>query len=64
MADVKRKTFTSTAVKKRYNDKTYQSYTIRFRFDSDEKYINYFSALLSQGFSPSEIVKKLIDELN
>lgn len=36
-----RKTYTSSAVKQRYNNKTYKRIVIQFRYDSDQDMIDF-----------------------
>ena len=57
----KRKTYTSSAVKKRYNDKTYRSYHLTLRMDSEGELIEKLDALISAGMSQSEAIKTLLD---
>lgn len=58
----KRKTFTSTEVKNRYNKKTYERYSITLRKDNitDKEIIDKIEKLKSEGLSASEAIKKLI----
>ena len=56
----KRKTFTSSEVKKRYNDKTYRSYHSTLRKDTDAELIRKLDELISSGMSQSEAVKTLL----
>lgn len=55
----KRKTFTSSAVKKRYNDKTYKHYSINFRYDSDAELIAFIEAGRETGAAPSDTLRAL-----
>ncbi len=56
----KRKTFTSSAVKKRYNDKTYKSYKLSLRKVEDAELIELIEAEKAKGFQTSEAIKNLI----
>ena len=56
----KRKTVTSTEVKKRYNDKTYKRYSLTLRLDTDAELIEKIELLISSGKSQSEAVKELL----
>lgn len=56
----KRKTYTSSAVKKKYNDKTYQRYSINLRKLEDEDCINYLLEEQKKGYSVVETFKRLI----
>lgn len=60
--ETKRKTFTSTEVKNRYNKKTYERYSITLRKDNitDKEIIDKIEKLKSEGLSASEAIKKLI----
>lgn len=55
----KRKTHTSSEVKKRYNDKTYQYYKINLRKDDDAELIQYIEEQKKNGVSPSETFRQL-----
>ena len=55
----KRKTHTSSEVKKRYNDKTYQYYKINLRKDDDAELIQYIEEQKKNGVSPSETLRQL-----
>lgn len=57
----KRKTFTSTAVKKRYNDKTYRNYSIRLRYDRDSELIEYLNKMQENEISPTEVLRNLFE---
>ena len=59
MPTAKRKTHTSNEVKKRYNDKTYQSYKINLRKDDDAELIQYIEEQKKNGVSPSETLRQL-----
>lgn len=56
----KRKTFTSSAVKKRYNDKTYKKYITSFRIVEDADIIALVEAEKSKGLQTTEIFRNLI----
>ena len=53
--------FTSNAVKRRYNDKTYRRYTLQLRKVEDADLIAKIEALKAAGFSASGAIKKLIE---
>lgn len=57
---VKRKTYTSSAVKKRYNDKTYIRYGLALRKDEDVDVIEMIEAEKAKGYQTSEAIKNLI----
>ena len=59
----KRKTHTSNEVKKRYNDKTYRQYGLKFRNDEDAELIAYLERRKSEGVLPSEVVRELYENL-
>ncbi|MCM1508998.1 MAG: hypothetical protein NC177_17960 [Ruminococcus flavefaciens] len=56
----KRKTYTSSEVKTRYNKKTYQQYSIKFRIVEDAEIIKLVEDEKSKGFATSEAFKRLI----
>lgn len=56
----KRKTHTSSAVKARYNAKTYQQYAVKLRKVEDADVIERIEAERTAGLSTSEAIKKLI----
>ena len=56
----KRKTYTSSAVKKRYNEKTYTRYMINLRKVEDADIISLIEAEKAKGASTSEAIKTLI----
>lgn len=58
----KRKTFTSTEVKTRYNKKTYAQYNIKLRKVEDAETITKIESLKAQGYGTTEAIKKLIDQ--
>ena len=58
----KRKTFTSTEVKTRYNKKTYAQYNIKLRKVEDAETIAKIESLKAQGYGTTEAIKKLIDQ--
>lgn len=53
--------FTSNAVKRRYNDKTYCRYTLQLRKVEDADLIARIETLKAAGFSASGAIKKLIE---
>lgn len=55
----KRKTFTSSAVKARYNAKTYKQYAFSLRLDSDSELIAEIEKAKEQGISPTDFVRNL-----
>lgn len=57
-----RKTVTSSAVKKRYNDKTYKQYAVKFRYDTDKDLIERIEALKNEGLGTTAAFKKLMKE--
>lgn len=58
----KRKTFTSSEVKNRWNAKTYKRIAIQLRKDTDEYYITAVEELKNQ-YKPTEIFKIGIDTI-
>ena len=62
MEDIKpkRKTHTSTAVKQRYNNKTYNQYSIKLRKVEDADLIALIEAEKAKGLSATETIKRLI----
>lgn len=56
----KRKTYTSTEVKTRYNKKTYVQYSIKLRRVEDADIINLIEKEKNNGFGTSEAIKNLI----
>mgnify|MGYP004655433893 CR=1 FL=1 len=60
----KKKTHTSTAVKARYNKKTYQQYTVSFRKKEDADCIEYIETQRSKGYTTAEIFKYAIRNIN
>jgi len=56
----KRKTITSSEVKKRYNDKTYRQYLVSFRVDQDAELIDLIENLKKDGCSTSDAFRKII----
>ena len=60
MAETKRKTHTSNAVKKRYNDKTYAQYAIKLRKVEDADVIDMIEEEKKKGYATTEAVKRLI----
>lgn len=60
MPETKRKTTTSTAVKRRYNDKTYKRFFADIRI---EDYDEIDAFVQSKGWSKAEFVKKAYELL-
>lgn len=60
MEKPKRKTTTSTAVKARYNAKTYKRYAVSFRLCEEAEIIELIEQKKAQGLSASEAIKQLI----
>lgn len=56
----KRKTHTSNEVKKKYNDKTYALYSVKFRKIEDADIIKLIGDEKAKGFSTSQAFKNLI----
>lgn len=56
----KRKTHTSSEVKKRYNDKTYKAYTLNLRKCEDADLIARIEAEKEKGFGTTEAIKRLL----
>ena len=56
----KRKTYTTSEVKKRYNDKTYQRYQLALRKVEDADLINRIEKEKASGLSTTEAIKNLI----
>ena len=56
----KRKTHTSSAVKARYNKKTYQQYMLTLRKVDDADIIEKIEAEKAKGFGTTEAIKNLI----
>lgn len=56
----KRKTHTSTAVKARYNAKTYKQYSVAFRYDDDKDLLNRIDAFLVNGYSAAQAIKAIM----
>ena len=56
----KRKTFTSTAVKARYNKKTYKSYNVSFRMVDDADLIELIEKEKATGVSTTEAFRNLL----
>ena len=59
MSEEKRKTHTSTEVKRRYNQKTYSQIIISVKKDTATKFRNKCE---EKGISYSEVLKKAIEE--
>lgn len=53
----------ASETKKRYNDKTYERYTILFRKTDDAEYIDYMDCMKTRGMTTTEIIKKMIDKI-
>lgn len=60
MPDTKRRTTTSTAVKRRYNDKTYTQFRAALR---KEDYAEIDAFCQSKGWSKAEFVKRAYNML-
>lgn len=58
----KRKTHTSSEVKKRYNDKTYKAYTLTLRKVEDAELIKKIEAEKAKGYQTSQAIKNLINK--
>lgn len=56
----KRKTYTSSAVKKKYNEKTYHQYLVSLRVDQDADLIAAIEELKSKGVATTDAFRKLI----
>lgn len=56
----KRKTHTSSAVKARYNKKTYKSYNINLRIKEDAELIDIIERGKQSGLSPTETIRKIL----
>ncbi len=56
----KRKTHTSSAVKSRWNAKTYQQYGIKLRKVEDAALIAMIEAEKAKGYGTTEAIKNLI----
>ncbi len=56
----KRKTHTSTAVKARYNAKTYKQYSVAFRYDDDKDLLDRIDAFLVNGYSAAQAIKAIM----
>ena len=59
----KRKTHTSSAVKARYNKKTYKQYGLTLRKVEDAAIIEKIEAEKAKGFTTSEAIKRLINNV-
>lgn len=59
----KRKTTTSTEVKRRYNEKTYKRYQIYMRIEEDADAIAYIEEEKQRGANTSEIFRAGIEKL-
>lgn len=60
MSEAKRKTATSTAVKRRYNDKTYKRFFADIRI---EDYAEIDAFVRSKGWSKAEFIREAYDHL-
>ncbi len=60
MSDTKRRTTTSTAVKRRYNDKTYTQFRAPMR---NEEYAEIDAFIQSKGWSKAEFIREAYDHL-
>lgn len=60
MSDIKRRTTTSTAVKRRYNDKTYTQFACRLR---KEEYAEVDNYIKSRGWSKAEFIKRAYEKM-
>ena len=56
----KRKTFTSTEVKARYNKKTYKRYSVNLRIEEDADLIELIEKEQSAGVSTTDAFRKLL----
>ncbi len=56
----KRKTHTSSEVKRRYNKKTYKNYNVNFRYKEDEDIIKLIENEKEKGLSTTEIFRKYV----
>lgn len=56
----KRKTYTSTEVKARYNKKTYKNYNVNFRVNEDADIIQKIEKEKESGASTTEAFRKLL----
>ena len=55
-----RKTRTSSAVKQRYNKKTYRSYNVSLRVVEDAEVITLIESEKAKGFGTTEAIRNLI----
>ena len=55
-----RKTTTSSAVKQRWNAKTYTRYTISLRKDEDADIIRLIEERKSKGISPTDTIREAL----
>lgn len=58
----KRKTVTSSAVKKRYNDKTYKNFSFVLRLVDDSELLNFIESKRLPGESDSALIKSILYE--
>lgn len=56
----KRKTFTSTEVKARYNKKTYKRYSVNLRIEEDADLIELIEKEQSAGASTTEAFRNIL----
>lgn len=59
----KRKTYTSTEVKQRWEAKTYKKYLVRMRQEEDAGLIDYIEDRKKAGENTSDIFKEGIEKL-
>lgn len=59
----KRKTFTSTQVKARYNKKTYKNYNVNLRVIEDDEIIKMIEEEKANGSSTTEAFRNLLRKL-
>lgn len=59
----KRKTFTSTQVKTRYNKKTYKNYNVNLRVVEDDEIIKMIEEEKANGSSTTEAFRNLLRKL-
>ena len=60
--DTKKRGKTSSEAKQRYNEKTYQRYTLVLKKIEDADLIAKIDLLVTQGLSQSEAIKTLLSE--
>ena len=59
MPTTKRKTYTSSEVKKRYNDKTYTRFQVSLRKDNDAELIQFIEEQKKTGKSVTDVIRTL-----